>query len=83
MSSISSGLIDNFGIYGFNSGRGSFSAVTKQIYTKFGHGVIKKISAKTFGKMLSVSLYGGVMGTTIESDIQHNLSKNELREAFI
>lgn len=44
-------------VKGITFGRGSWSAITSQIYTKFRHNVIKRISLKTFGKMFGLSLY--------------------------
>lgn len=47
----------NFAIKGVTYGRGSWSAITKQIYTKFRRDLIMRISGKTFSKMFGLSLY--------------------------
>ncbi len=46
-----------YAIKGLTFGRGSWSAISKQMYTKFRRNIIKKISGKTFGKMLGLSFY--------------------------
>ena len=56
------GIVDfKYGIKGITFGRGSWSAITEQIYTKFRRDLIKQISWKTFGKMFGVSLYGSII----------------------
>ena len=40
-----------------NAGRGSMSAVSKQMFTKLHRGQIRRISARTFGKMFAYALY--------------------------
>ena len=46
-----------YSIKGITFGRGSWSSISDQIYTKFRREIIKKISWKTFGKMFGLSLY--------------------------
>lgn len=50
-----------YAVKGISFGRGSWSAVTDQIYRKFRRDLIKKISWKTFGKMFGLSLYESVI----------------------
>ena len=52
-------------IPGLNSGRGSYSAVSKQIITKFRNGTISRVSLNTFSKMLTLNLMGDVFGSTV------------------
>ncbi|MBQ7995079.1 MAG: hypothetical protein IJ247_02550 [Bacilli bacterium] len=56
ISIVSTAAFGVFKIRGYNSGRGSYSAISKQIYTKFKRGMIKRISSRTFEKILAVSL---------------------------
>ena len=53
-------------ILSLNSGRGSMSAVSKQMYTKFQGQIIKRVSMKTFTKMLTVEAYSGAAGNIME-----------------
>ena len=46
---------------GVSFGRGSLSAITDQIYTKFRRNIIKRISLKTFGKMIGLSFYESII----------------------
>lgn len=46
-------LFEAIPIKGLTSGRGSYSAITKQITTKFFNGTIKRITYNTFSKMLT------------------------------
>ena len=50
-----------YAIKSITFGRGSWSAVSKQIYTKFRRDIIKRISGRTFGKMLGLSFYESSM----------------------
>ncbi len=45
------------------TGRGSISSVSKQLFTKFYHGAIMNVTAKSFGKMLTFGLAYGVLST--------------------
>ncbi len=56
-SSIGYAITKKIKIPKFNTGRGSYSAITKQIYTKLKNNIIKKISFNTLRKMFLVSLY--------------------------
>ena len=51
ISAVTAGVIDNIPISGVNSGRGSLTAISKQINTKLVKNQISRISMKTFGKM--------------------------------
>ena len=51
ISGVTAGILDGIKIPGVNSGRGSLTAVTKQINTKLVNGSIKNVSMKTMGKM--------------------------------
>ena len=55
VSGITAGILDNIKIPGINSGRGSLTAVSKQINTKLVNGTIKKVSFKTIIKMASLN----------------------------
>ena len=55
VSSITTGILDNVKISGVNSGRGSLTAVSKQINTKLVNGSIKNVSIKTIGKMATLN----------------------------
>ena len=50
---------------GLTSGRGSYSAITKQITNKFFKGIIKRITYNTFSKMLTYSMLGGMIGAGV------------------
>ena len=52
-----------YSVKGITFGRGSWSAITEQIYTKFRRDLIKKISLTTYGKMLGLSLYESIFDT--------------------
>ena len=67
ISAFSVGLASKLRIQGLNKGRGSFEAVSNQIYTKFRRQLIKRIAIKTFGKMVAVEAYGSVYGFFIEN----------------
>ncbi len=56
VSGMTAGILDRVKIPGFNSGRGSISAISKQINTKLLNGQIGRISAQTFGKMLFLNV---------------------------
>ena len=58
-----------YAIKGLTFGRGSWSAVSKQIYTKFRRNLIIRIRGKTFGKMLGLSFYESTI------DIMNNVLK--------
>ena len=52
-------------IPGLNSGRGSYSAISKQIVTKFHNGTISRITINTFSKMLTLNLTGNLIGSAV------------------
>ena len=53
---LTAGVLDNIKIPKINSGRGSLSAIAKQINTKLVKEQIKNVSIKTLGKMLALNL---------------------------
>ena len=55
VSGVTAGILDNIKIPGINSGRGSLTAVSKQINTKLVNGSIKNVSIKTIGKMAALN----------------------------
>ena len=73
-----SGLVK---IPGLNSGRNSYSAITKQMITKFRKRIISKITFNTFSKILTVNLVENIIGAfasgTMDAfDINDLLLKN-------
>ena len=59
-------IMSKIKIPSLNSGRGSMSAVSKQMYTKFQRQIIKRVSMRTFAKMLAVEAYNGAAGNIME-----------------
>lgn len=57
LSALSVNIANAHYIPGLNVGRGSYKAVSNQIYTKFHRQMIKRIAIKTFGKMLAYEAY--------------------------
>ena len=49
-----------------NTGRGSFSAISKQIYTKIKNGTISGISAKSFFKMSTSDFFDGLYALIVD-----------------
>ena len=66
ISMASVGIISKIRIPKFNFGRGSVSAVSKQLYTKFRREIIKRVSLKTFTKMVAIEAYNGIAGNLME-----------------
>ena len=66
ISMASVGIMSKIKIPSLNSGRGSMSAVSKQMYTKFRRQIIKRVSMRTFTKMLAVEAYNGAAGNIME-----------------
>jgi RHS repeat-associated protein len=64
------GLIPTAKVTGITSGRGSFDAVSKQMYTKLENGTIRRVSVRTAGKMLGADLVGGAFRTEAGSVAQ-------------
>ena len=65
ISSAAGGLFEAIPIKGLTSGRGSYSAITKQITTKFFNGTIKRITYNTFSKTLTYNMLGGMIGAGV------------------
>ncbi len=55
VSGLTAGILDNIRIPGVNAGRGSLSAVSKQINTKLVRNQIKNVSANTIKKMITLN----------------------------
>ena len=66
-SGVSFGVMKKIRIPGLNAGRGSFSAVSSQIYTKFRNQAISRITMRTFSKMVAVEAYSGIAGYIFEN----------------
>ena len=66
VSMASVGIMSKIKIPSLNAGRGSMSAVSKQMYTKFQRQIIKRVSMKTFAKMLAVEAYNSTAGNIME-----------------
>lgn len=76
LSALSAGIAEKiYPIHGLNSGRGSYKAVSNQIYTKFRKQMINRISTKTFGKMLAYEAYSSVFSLFL---LQENDKKMKL-----
>ena len=65
ISSATGGLFESIHIKGLTSGRGSYSAITKQITTKFFNGTIKRITYNTFSNMLTYNVLGNMIGAGV------------------
>lgn len=65
VSILTTSLFNNIPIKGINVGSGSYSAITNQITSKFFKGTIKRISFKTFSKMLKYNLIGNIIGALV------------------
>ena len=66
ISMASVGIMSKINIPSLNIGRGSMSAVSKQMYTKFRRQIIKRISMRTFTKMFAVEAYNGAAGNIMD-----------------
>ena len=62
-SAVSVGVMSRIRIPGLNAGRGSYSAVSSQMYTKFRNQTISRITMRTFGKMFAAEAYSGIAGS--------------------
>lgn len=67
VSGITAGIFDKVKISGINKGRGSLSAIQKQVNTKLMNNQISRVSAKTIGKMLSLELINSIPSNFINS----------------
>ncbi len=65
-SAVSVGVMSKIRIPGLNAGRGSYSAVSSQMYTKFRNRTISRITMRTFGKMFAAEAYSGIVGSIFE-----------------
>ena len=65
VSILTTSLFNNIPIKGINVGSGRYSAITSQITSKFFKGTIKRISFKTFSKMLKYNLIGNIIGALV------------------
>ena len=66
LSIVSAGIMDKITIPGLNSGRGNYSAISSQIYTKFHRGRIGRITHVTFAKMVAAEAYGSIAGLFVD-----------------
>ena len=67
ISALSAGIMKKIRIPGLNSGRGNYTAISKQMFSKFRNQTISKISAKTLSKMFLADVYGEIVGVFIEN----------------
>ena len=67
ISGMTAGILDNIRIPKINAGRGSLSAISKQINTKLVNGSIKHVSSKTIGKMTALNAIYSLPFTTVNS----------------
>ena len=66
LSILAAGIMDKIRIPRLNAGRGSYSSISSQIYTKFYRGYIRRITSVTFGKMLAIEAYNSIAGILID-----------------
>lgn len=66
LSIVSVGIMDKIRIPGLNSGRGNYSSISSQIYTKFYRGQIGRITRITFAKMIAAEAYGSIAGLFVD-----------------
>ena len=59
------GISNIIKISGINLGRNSYSAISKQIFTKFYNDTIIKITYNTFSKILTYNLIGNIIGALV------------------
>ena len=59
------GISNIIKISGINLGRNSYSAISKQIFTKFYNDTITKITYNTFSKILTYNLIGNIIGALV------------------
>ena len=71
-------LFEAIPIKGITSGRGSYSAISKQITTKFFNGTIKRIRFSTFSKMLTYNIFGSLLGTGISTMMESTGFNNKV-----
>ena len=62
ISASAAGLFEAIPIKGLNCGKGSYSAITKQINKKFSNGIIRHITFNTFSKILTLNMLGSLIG---------------------
>ena len=63
-------LSDLIRIPGINSGRNSFSAISKQMFTKFKNGTISRITPVTFSKMLASKMTSVWIGSYVSAFVK-------------
>ena len=84
LSSLATHVTSFVQINGFNSGRGSFEQVSRQINTKFIRDQISGITAKTFGKILAYNLGysgAGVLMSSYHDIVLYILHKQQQKNA--
>ena len=72
-SGLTAGLLNGVKIPKINSGRGSLSAIQKQIYTKLIKGQISKVSMKTVGKMMMLNTINSILPSIMNSILNGNI----------
>lgn len=72
------GIMSKVKISKLNVGRGSISAVSQQMYTKFRREIIRSVTMKTFTKMLTIEAYNGVAGNIMEWIYNVSGAKNKV-----
>ena len=82
ISAFSVGVMSKIRISKLNAGRGSMSAVSQQMYTKFRREMIRRISLKTFTKMLTIEAYNGIVGNFLEWGYSISGAKNAVLNYF-
>ena len=70
LSGVTAGIVDNIKIPGLNKGRGSLSAIQKQIYTNLDSGRISKIAFNTFFNMFKLEMINSLPSALINGPIR-------------
>lgn len=81
-SALCSGIMNGIKIKSLNAGRGSWSAVNKQIITKLHNGSISRITGKTFGKMLGVAAYSSIASIGVDEVYGYSGTENWILNFF-
>ena len=83
ISLVAGALFGAIRIKGITSGRGSYSAITKQITTKFFNGTIRRIRFSTFLKMLTYNIFGSLLGTGISTMMESTGFNNKVLNWYL
>lgn len=71
LSGVTAGIIDRIKIPGLNKGRGSLSAIQKQIYTNLDSGRISRISFNTFFKIFNLEMINSLPSAIMNGPIRN------------